>query len=260
MEKREDAQIYIIGHKVVDYGYWTNSLYTPIQVGFNDRFMTVRDSDDPDNISSWNNLYAEGTATYYIWKHCHPAKYKGQCQYRRRLEFTEDFNFDETFENFDVIVATPLMFIGSSVQYQYRKCHNDEDIDLAEEIIKDKYPEYAEAWVRYVKYGTFLFYSNGFVMRAEDYDNYCEWLFSIFDEFKKRREWNSIEDVESYIAKEIEEGKRPEANGQGKKEGALKYQTQVFGFLSERLFTLYIFQHYPLNRIMCRDYTKYENC
>lgn len=258
--KREDAQIYIIGHRPVDYGIWDNNLYTPIQVGFNERFLNLRDNDLPDNISEWNDIYAEQTGPYYIWKHCHPTKYKGQCQFRRRLKFSEDTDFDKLFEECDVIVGAPLIFPSSTVAVQYWTSHCKHDLDVVEDIVKNFYPDYAEDWDRWINFGSYMFYANGFIMRSEHYDQYAEWLFTILNLFRKHEQWYTPEQAKSVIDKQIEEGERSGVNGHekaGGKEGN-GYQYQVCGFLAERLLTLYLLHNFKFDRIKCVNYCKYE--
>ena len=67
MEKSKEVQIYIIGHKEVDYGYWDNSIYTPLQVGggMYKQFLPLRDNTG-DNIAEWNPIYAENTGIYWL--------------------------------------------------------------------------------------------------------------------------------------------------------------------------------------------------
>lgn len=260
--KREDAQIYIVAHRPVEYGLRDDALYTPIQVGFNERFLStaVRDSDDPDNIAEWNWLYAEGTATYFIWKHCHPSKYKGQCQYRRRLVFDDDADFDELFNDCDVIVPCPLFFPNMTVRENYECCHSRRDIKKIEKIVKKLYPEYSESFDRVINDGHFLFYANGFLMRSEDYDRYAEFLFTVLGAFTTGEQWFDCEQAKERIDREIDEGERASNDGHigsdGK--GGKGYQRQVAAFLSERLLTLFVLHNFKPNRIKCVDYRKYE--
>jgi len=253
MEKRKDIEGYIFCHKPVPYGVWDNKLYTPLEVGaaLREPLFELRDNTG-DNISALNVYYAENTGAYWIWKHhSKEAEYILQCQYRRRLEFDEDLDFCQFFKDYDIIVASPLMLLKTSVYGQYAECHSEDDIKLVEDIIKDKFPEYSESFERYIKFGTFLFYSNGFVMRAEHYDRYAEWLFSILDEFRYRKGWDTEEQILADISTDIKRKKRPGTRG-------ARYQAQVGGFLSERLLTLYILHNFDKKRIMCRDYKKFE--
>lgn len=249
MEKRTDAQIYMFNHKPLEYGVWDNALYTPIEVGaaLREPFMPqIRDNDDPDNISEKNPVYLELTGLYYVWKHCHPEKYKGTIQYRRRFEFPEDYDFDMIFTDHDAVACQPLRL--PSVRLQYCVCHSYTDMQVLEKVVKEMYPEYAEDFDEYITYGTKLYYSNGLIMRAEDYDKYCEWLFSILDRFMVERGWFTNDDVRMAVQEEVREGVRRSTKGED-------YQMEICAFLSERLMTLYLRHNC---RVYEMPYKKYE--
>lgn len=231
--KRQDAQIYVYNHKPLDYGVWDNALYTPLEVGafYREPYMEqMRDNAERDNISAANPLFAENTGLYFVWKHCNPSEFKGVCQYRRRLEFPYDFDFRKAFKDYDAIACVPL---NVSVRAQYSGCHCPQDMEILEMVVKGLYPDYADAWDKYINNGTKLYYSAGLVMRTEDFDAYCEWLFKILFKFVEAAGWYSLDDVHKTVAKQIKEGKRRDARGEG-------YQMQVCGFLQERLMTLYL--------------------
>lgn len=246
-EKRQDAQIFIIGHKPLDYGYWDNALYTPIQVGYGDKFCDLRDNTGV-NISNWNKVYAETTGLFWIDRNVIINGYIGFCQYRRRLLFPEDYDFNKAFEDCDVIAAEPLR-IPMSVADQFMTCHNPHDFLLLEEVVKDLYPDYSDDWERYIVNGRTLYYSNGFVMRSEDFHDYCGWLFKIFYEYRNRRGWTNEEQVREYMLKEMEEGRAKKTRG-------VDYQMQLFAFFSERLWTLYVQRNFE--RIRHDKYVKFE--
>ncbi len=250
MDKSKDTQIYIFAHKPVPYGFYDNFIYTPIQVGFNKRFLDLSDGDGEDNISDWNRVYAETTATYFVWKYCHPAKFKGQCQYRRRLTFPEDTDFDEIFDKVDVIAAMPVKCYGT-VWSQYSDCHSEKDMLLLEEVVKSLYPDYAESFDNYIKNGDVLFYSNSFIMHSEDYDRYAEWLFNILGEFLRRQNLDTPEKVLKQIKYEMKKKSRKSDRG-------INYQSQICGFLSERLWTLFLRHNFDTRRILCMKYEKFE--
>ena len=185
-----------------------------------------------------------------MWKNC-DADFIGQCQYRRRLEFPEKTDFNEIFENYDVITERPIT-ISKSLEANYSSCHSTGDMALVEKIIKDKEPYFAKDYDSIVKNSTTLYYSNGFIMRKKDFRNYCEWLFSIFDEFKKLKGWLTVDIALGQIDDELMSGARRNTKGK-------TYQRQVFGFLSERLFSYYILSRFGKNRIKEIWYTKYED-
>ena len=107
MQKREDIQIYELAYNKVKYGLWDNALYTPLQCCADRSNTDVCELKDNtgENISSKNFYYCETTGTYWIWKNAPETKYVGQCQYRRRLEFKEDFDFDTIFDKHKIINA-----------------------------------------------------------------------------------------------------------------------------------------------------------
>ncbi len=257
---REDARIYVIGHRPVEYGLWDNSLYTPLQVGNNEDFCDLRDNTG-DNIADWNFLYAENTGLYWIWKN-RPAglKYIGICQYRRRLEFPEDFDFDTLFKDYDVVAGMPIMQFPN-VLWQYSNCHSPMDIGRLNFIIEREWPEYLDDFDTHIAKGNFLFFANGFIMKAEDFDRYCEFLFSICDRFKEENGWETPEITKEKIDQEIEEGYRRDVDGHNgsDRKGGNGYQHQVLGFISERVLTLFICHNFAHNKTYCLPYTKYEN-
>lgn len=250
MDKRTDINVYILTHKELEYGIWDNSLYTPLQVGFADDLYSCRDNTG-DNISEWNPLFLELTGIYWIWKNIH-TPFKGNCQYRRRLEIPEDFDFEELFKDAKVLAPKPLQ-LGCPVLMQYALFHNPYDIVTCKNALLELYPDYEDAWNKYIVNGHTLFYSNGFVMRAEDYDTYCEWLFSVLDRTKEKLGFSTVEDVRHHVEEAVESGK---INSKARTD--VSYQMEIFGFLSERLFTLYILNNFQ-DRIAVMPYKKMEN-
>ena len=125
-------------------------------------------------------------------------------------------------------------------------------MELLEEIIRDLHPDYSENFDLLLKQGRQIFYSNGFVMPADEYDKYCEWLFGILWEFIRRSGWESPEDVAYSVGQDIRKKKRNPHN-------YLKYQMQIGGFLSERLWTLYLQSNFPPEKVLMASYQLMEN-
>lgn len=225
--------IYCLAHKKVSYGLPENVL----QVGA-DYFERIDEAvaydNENDNIGSWNPFYAEVTGIYWIWKNC-KAKVKGQFQYRRRLKLS-GVDIDNVLKSNDVITCNPLE-LGSTVEMQYASYHNFNDLLEVEGIVETMYPEYTESIDRYWRNGKRLYYSNGFIMKSKDYNVYCRWLFSILEEYRRRRGFETVEDVKGYV-----ESNLYRYNPNARLE--IPYQAQLAGFLSERLFTLYILHNF----------------
>lgn len=265
MKKSERVKGYIFWHKETPYGVWNDEIWTPIQANTeeNGRIETyggVADNEGEDNISEWNNFFAEATCMYWIWKN-HPkdCDYILQSQYRRRLDVHTEAELDEIFKNHKVLVAAPTSF-GCTVFNQYAACHSKEDLFKIKKILYELYPEYKHSWIQYIEGGKFLYYSNGVSMRKEDYDAYCKWLFSLLFELKKEMEWKSPEDVTDFIQRQIACKVRPNRDNKGQPDNAVRYQSQIGGFLSERLLTLYLRHNYKPAEIATVQYTKMETC
>ena len=94
---------------------------------------------------------------------------------------------------------------------QYEHAHNKRDLEEAEKIIAELYPEYISAFET-VMQRTKLHILNMFVMKKELFDAYCQWLFNILFELEKQI------DITSYN----------------------QYEARVYGFISERLFNVWL--------------------
>lgn len=251
--KRTDAQIYIIGHKPLDYGYWNNSLYTSIEAGavfHTEHPCELRDDKYKVNFSDWNRYINEQSAAWWLWKHAPESlDYIGICQYRRRFEFPEDYDFKEDFEKYKLIVADPIHLTGSLFS-QYSACHSYNDMEQLEKIIAERYPEYSESFDRYIKNNSEIYYSAGFITTRKVFNDYCKFLHSILKDFLSLNEIG-FEDIEAFAQKGIDEGTRNRANG-------VQYQRAIGGFLAERIMTMY-FKHNFKGEIKTMPYTKFEN-
>ena len=257
MEKSSDAQIYILGHKMVPYGIWDNDLYTPLQVGaeFNPQFTELTDNTG-DNIGKWNRVFAESTGLYWIAHNAPESlKYLGNCQYRRRLQFDEHQDFDAIFDKCEIIVSEPLV-MNVTVAKQYEICHSKYELDTVKQVVFDLYPEYKESWDKWIENGNALLYSSGFVMRREHYVQYADFFTTVCFETLKRMGFNTPDDVREYTIREIEAGRKRNTNGKGADKGVIEYQQQLGGFWQERLATLFVFHHFK--RIAFIPFLKFE--
>ena len=249
MEKRTDAQIYELAYNKVDYGFWDNSLYTPLQCGADRTSVDVCKLKDNtgDNISSKNFFYSEVTGTYWIWKNAPKTTYVGQCQYRRRLEFVEDFMFNGMFKRYGIIVSKPL-FIGRTVRKQMEVCHPQIDTKELEDIVYTIAPEYAQSFNNSFNYGYSLFFSSSYVMRREDFDEYCNFLFPVLAEYSKRFGFDDEEKLRNYVKNKL---RNPSKDLQSK---PLEYHMLIGGFIQERLFTAWVLQRFKQNEIYYKDF------
>ncbi len=210
-----DMKIYAVTHKEVDFLPPERIL---IGVGKNKDIngVTVYDNTG-ENISEKNYSFCELTALYWIWKN-ETAPYIALEHYRR--SFLKNKRNDsylskeallKKLEKYDVVLPT-LAPSKDTVYGYYCGVHIPRDLEITMEVVKELYPEYTDD-LNGVLYSHKSAVANMFAMRKELVDAYAEWLFSILFEVEKR-----VGDVSNRDS----------------------YQIRVFGFLSERLFYVWV--------------------
>ena len=221
-------KILVAAHK--KYRMPADDVYVPVQVGAAGKPsidpLWQRD-DEGDNISSRNPNYCELTALYWAWKNlaqlpddciglCHYRRYFGRARIGAGIEKKREGifscgDYENILKSCDVIVPEKRNYYIETVRSQYAHAHHESDLDTVEQIIREKYPDYMEQWGD-VMDSTRLHILNMFVMRRKKFDEYCAWLFDILFTLEARI------DIESYDG----------------------YNSRLFGFLSERLFNVWL--------------------
>ncbi len=227
----------------------SNPLLFPIQTGAaltDIRFKNMLYDDIGDNISLKNESYAELTAQYWAWKNI-DADYYGFFHNRRYLSFNSQLlksrdNLGIEFENidsyaieklsliendmrnliegYDIIVPRPFNWINSTelginrtIEHQYKmsKEHNIDDLKMAIDILKNKYPDYSKIADKYL-HSYEGYYLNIYIMKKDIFFSYCEWLFPMMEDFSMKLDIN-------------EKG---------------TYGKRIIGYVAERLFGIYL--------------------
>jgi len=214
-----------------------NGIYLPIQVGkaLSSEEIGFQGDDEGDNISSKNPYYCELTALYWAWKNLKETDIVGLCHYRRYFDFHRqgicfmpdtsfpvsairdlDFSIDsrsvERIMKGAVVVPRSLP-CASSLHLQYCEGHISDDFRRLEDIIKTTQPvNYAEAFRQQLMEGFRIRPYNMMIMRRQDFDDYCSWLFDILSRVEEQV------DISHYSS----------------------YQQRIFGFMSERLFGVWL--------------------
>ena len=121
------------------------------------------------------------------------------------------------------------------------------------------YPDYYDDYVKYIKNGPDLYYSNGFIMKAEDYDRYCEFLFGCLDKYIEMANIHSQKDLIEHVKYNMEVGKYQRYEGKKNiPEEAIRWQCSIGGFLSERIWTLWLQKNFSQDKILKLPYVKQE--
>jgi len=223
----ENTKIIVCYHKESEI-FETDSLMA-LHVGKSehpDVLTNIIGDNTGENISIKNSSYCELTGMYWLWKNIEANNY-GLFHYRRFLDIKNkydkkiapeeinlnDYNkesFDELMTKFDIIIPKKLV-LKENLYEHYKNCHEIKDLDSVINVIKEKYPDYLPATNEVMKDNKGIF-CNMFIMKKELFNEYCTWLFDI------------LESVEKQISTS----------------GYNSYQKRVIGFLSERLFSVFV--------------------
>lgn len=215
-----NIKIFVMTHKLFERP--KDALYVPLQVGhaltgtLDESYL--RDDDGADNISALNPYFSELTGIYWIWKQCRDADCVGVCHYRRFLVIKEDGkerlmterDCRKILGEYDLI-TTEKLTLHSNYYDGFKVDHNLSDLQVTEQVVREKYPAYYDCFERLV-HGNQVYFGNICVMPKGLYDEYCEWLFDILFEVQKRT------DVTEYDG----------------------YRRRLFGFLAEFLQMVWI--------------------
>jgi len=212
------TEIYVATHK--KYQMPTDNIYVPIHVGKanNDLDFGYIGDDTNNNISHKNSEYCELTALYWLWKNSQ-ADIVGLVHYRRyfalsnnQVIMTEKSISDIFKINPDIIIAPKKKnYYIENIYNHYKNAHHIQDLINTRSVVEKNYPEYLSSFDDVMSSKKLRLY-NMFIMPKATSDLYCEWLFNILFEVEKKS------DVANYS----------------------NYQKRLYGFLSERLFNVWI--------------------
>ena len=203
-----------------------DSILTPIHVGRanaekrldhpSENYKWLKENmigdDTGDNISALNDSYNEMTALYWAWKNYDKLgnpDYIGLMHYRRHFVLNEGKKIVYNIQNFDsntyfdiigyseekmqkIVNGCDFVTHMGHVQNVYRHFIENQrktDIDLANEIVLEKYPEYKAIMEEYYS-GDDSNFCNMNIFSKKLFFEYCEWIFDILGEFEKRVDIN----------------------------------------------------------------------
>lgn len=222
----------------------------PIHVGasLSDKYFGIQRDDElngnrTENISSKNKSYCELTALYWAWKNIEKLfpgiQYVGLNHYRRyftnknsfcdTIKYPESaiqsYSFDTEYikkilTKNDAIIAKKRIF-PYSVRIQYCKAHFSDDFSILEQVLKEKFPDYAESFEAVCDKNNKISFYNMFIFQTETFYHYCEWLFTILEEVERRIP------IEHYS----------------------NVQQRIFGYMAERLLNVFIYK----NKMKCKE-------
>lgn len=167
----------------------SNNIYLPIHVGkalHPEINLGFQGDNTGDNISNRNDAYSEVTAIYWGWKNLKHIDYIGLCHYRRyfNLDITND-NIDKLMKGYDAIYLhyKTLPYSGAT---ELSHLLTMEEFLIMEDSILDLYPEYKNSIYEYFHKKNVFSQNNMFIMRWNDFDKYCQFLFPLFEHIESR--------------------------------------------------------------------------
>ncbi len=228
----------------------SNNIYVPVWAGKNGKKNEplFTGDDSGDNISDKNKYYSELSGIYWVWKNtdteivgtCHYRRYftnadepffyrvrralfffAGLMKKRHGLIYTNNINRwkpmilsqDEVINilgHYDAILPVKRK-LRQSIKQHYNKYHNPNDLILIRNILSEYYPGYLKSYEDVLNSNR-LFANNMFILRRKNFEELMNWLFFILFRFEEK------------IDKDNYKG----------------YQERIFGFLSERLVTVWV--------------------
>lgn len=230
----KNLDIFICSHRKFDCPV-TNKSYKILSLGDNTELYgdnIIRD-DTLDNVTDINLFYSELSGYYWIYKNYKLKDYIGFCHYRRYFNFLDNVP-DMKKENYDIIVATPTN-LGTSIYNQYSICHNIEDLNFVIDIIRNKY-NVPKDIINNTLNSSYMSCYNMFITSKTIFYEYCDFFFDICNEYLKHYNLKDINDV----YKHVENNKDKYLKYNAYPVNNVKYQSRIGGFLSERIFNIFI--------------------
>lgn len=204
-----NIKILVATHK--KYWFPEDDVYMPIQVGREGRSsLNYIDDNTGVNISGKNLNYCELTGLYWAWKNL-STDYIGLVHYRRYFTRKNHFTVDKKRKSIlkkteieallldtDIILPDKRKYYIETNRSHYNHSHYKKDLDMTEQIIKEKYPGYSPAF-EVVMNRTWAHMFNMFIMKKEYFDEYCKWLFDILFLLEKKTKLENYNPVEARI-------------------------------------------------------------
>lgn len=208
------VKVFAITHK--SFVVPSDPVYIPLQVGraLAEDLGYVGDHTG-DHISEKNKSYCELTGMYWIWKNIRTSDYVGICHYRRypvndNNVIMNEVEYEEILKEYDLI-TTKKLALNFSYYDGYAANHYRKDLDVTSDVIREKYPEYHDLFLKRV-HQNHTYFGNIIITNKELFDRYSEWLFTILFEAERRIDLTDYDD----------------------------YHKRVFGFISEFLLMIWV--------------------
>ena len=243
IRKPTDIKIYMVTHKKHTLSKLPED-YITIHAGRAlNEYLGYQGDDTGQSISNLNPYLNEMTAAYWIWKNT-SHDYVGIAHYRRFFTLDDSPGFAEDkiitgeqaielLQKYDILVAKEEYHVYNLYSFLIRDVGVEVTflaMNLTKKMIERYQPDYLDVFDYSVKSGS-LYKCNMIITRKHIYDTYCQWLFSFLLEAES--EFRKLVPIENLST----------------------MQKRVFGFISERMLTVWLIK----NRLRIYELTVIEN-
>lgn len=231
----KNLDIFICAYKKFDCPVKDES-YKFLSLGNNTELYgdNIYRDDTLDNVSDLNLFYSELSGYYWIYKNYDIKDYIGFCHYRRYFTFFDNVP-DMYNEDCDIIVPSPLILSQDNMYNQYKRCHNIEDLEFVAKLMIDKYNVPKEVVIETLHSSQQMFCFNMFVTSKDIFKEYCELFFNICNDYLNHYNIKTQNDIIAFVDQNKEKYLKSTYPGND-----IKYQSRIGGFLSERIFNIFV--------------------
>ena len=197
------VKVIVAAHK--PYTMPSDKMYLPLHVGSAGKeSIGYQRDDDGENISSLNPYFCELTGLYWAWKNL-SEDYIGLVHYRRHFAMDGKTMEYEQIKPYlgKIKIFTPKKrwYVIETLKSHYEHTHYSEHLEITRDVLKDKYPEYEDAYDKAIN-RTWGYMFNMMIMERNLLDEYCAWLFDILGSIFKKVDTSSYEAFEKrYIGR-----------------------------------------------------------
>ena len=206
-------------------------------------------------------LYSEYYQIYDILKNHKLPDYIGICHYRKYFKFSLQDIEKLKNKEYDIILPKPYRF-GIQNYIQFVSNFDKYFLEVVKDIIKTHYPDYLSNYISFLN-NDYIYAYSMMITNRDIFNDYCNFVFDIFDKFLKYLNINSIKDIENYIDNNSDkfriEGKilsNIKISNYNKYLDIRKNFSRICGFLGERLLNVYVAKNNL--KILERDIVIYD--
>ena len=176
----KDVKMFVCAHQNFE-PVVTNPIYEPIDIrSGGDEFKANANAKPVPG-----PFYSELLHMYRVSKQKNLPKYIGFVQYRKYFSFFDDLpDIPAVIEKHGMITPTPVD-LKMPMHQQWATWGNIEDLDIATEIVNEKYPELAKAWNANLQKKT-MHPGSLHIMATEDWKKMVACAWDVANEYLKR--------------------------------------------------------------------------